>query len=50
MQNHIQNGHAITASALTAGISPGEGLIIGNIFGIAAYTAAGGNPPELATG
>ncbi len=33
----------------TGGIASGEGLIVGNIFGIAAYSAAEGDPLELAT-
>jgi predicted RecA/RadA family phage recombinase len=49
MKNFIQNGHVITVPAPTGGIVSGEGLIVGNIFGIAAYSAAEGDPLELAT-
>lgn len=49
MQNYIQNGHVITVAAPTGGATSGEGLIVGNIFGIAAYSAAEGDPLELAT-
>ncbi len=49
MQNYIQNGHVITVAAPTGGIASGEGLILGNIFGVAAYSAAEGDPVELAT-
>jgi predicted RecA/RadA family phage recombinase len=49
MKNHIQNGDVITVPAPVGGIASGEGLIIGNIFGIAAYTAVVGDPLELAT-
>ena len=49
MQNYIQNGHVITVAAPAGGILSGEGLIVGNIFGIAAYTSAEGDPLELAT-
>jgi predicted RecA/RadA family phage recombinase len=49
MKNHIQNGDVITVPAPVGGIASGEGLIIGNIFGIAAYTAAVGDLLELAT-
>lgn len=48
MQNHIQNGHVITVTVPTGGIASGEGMIIGNIFGVAAYSAAEGDPLELA--
>lgn len=49
MQNYIQNGHVITVATPAGGILSGEGLIVGNIFGIAAYTSAEGDPLELAT-
>ena len=49
MQNYIQNGHVITVTTPAGGILSGEGLIVGNIFGIAAYSAAEGDPLELAT-
>jgi predicted RecA/RadA family phage recombinase len=48
-QNHIQNGHVITVPAPAGGITSGEGTIICNIFGIAAYAAGVGEPVELAT-
>ncbi|WP_136646471.1 DUF2190 family protein [Tabrizicola sp. YIM 78059] len=49
MRNYLQNGQVITVSTPTGGIASGEGLIVGNIFGIAAYSAAEGDPLELAT-
>lgn len=49
MQNHIQKGDVITVPAPVGGITSGEGTIIGNIFGLAAYAAAAGEPVELAT-
>lgn len=49
MQNFIQNGHVITVTTPAGGTTSGEGLIVGNIFGIAAYSAAEGDPLELAT-
>jgi predicted RecA/RadA family phage recombinase len=48
MQNYIQNGHVITVPTPTGGIASGEGLIVGSIFGIAAYSTAEGDPLELA--
>ena len=49
MKNHTQKGDIITVAAPAGGIASGEGAIIGNIFGIAAYSAAMGEPVELAT-
>lgn len=49
MQNFIQNGHVVTVPAPTGGVACGEGIIVGNIFGVAAYSAAEGDPLELAT-
>ena len=49
MKTYIQNGHIITVSAPSGGIASGDGLIVGSIFGIAAYSAAEGDPLELAT-
>ena len=48
MKNHIQKGDVITVPAPAGGITSGEGMIVGNIFGIAAYTSAEGDPLELA--
>ena len=49
MKNHIQKGDVITVPAPAGGILSGEGLIVGNVFGVAAYSAAVGEPVELAT-
>ncbi|MGQ0610812.1 MAG: capsid cement protein [Paracoccaceae bacterium] len=49
MKNHIQKGDVITVAAPAGGIGAGEGAIIGNIFGVAAFAAAVGEPVELAT-
>lgn len=49
MQNFIQNGHVIRVTAPTGGIASGDGLIVGGIFGIAAYSSAEGDPVELGT-
>ena len=49
MQNYIQNGHVITVTTPAGGILSGERLIVGNVFGVAAYSAAEGDPLELAT-
>ena len=49
MKNHIQKGDIISVPTPAGGIASGEGAIIGNIFGVAAYSAAVGEPVELAT-
>ena len=49
MKNHIQKGDVITVAAPAGGIGAGEGAIIGNIFGVAAFAAAVGEPVELAS-
>ena len=49
MNTYIQTGHVITVTTPAGGIASGDGLIVGNIFGIAAYSAAEGDPLELAT-
>lgn len=49
MKYHIQKGDIITVLAPAGGIASGEGLVVGNIFGIAAYSAAVGDPLELVT-
>lgn len=49
MKTYIQNGHVITVPTPSGGIASGEGLIVGHIFGIAVYSAAEGDPLELAT-
>ncbi len=49
MKNYLQNGHIVRVITPAGGIASGEGLIVGSIFGIAAYSAADGEPLELAT-
>ncbi|MFN3615497.1 MAG: DUF2190 family protein [Rubrimonas sp.] len=49
MKNYLQNGHIIRVTTPTGGIASGNALIVGTIFGIAAYSAAEGDPLELAT-
>jgi len=49
MQNFIQNGHITHLTAPAGGVTSGEGLIVGGLFGIAAYSSAEGDPVELGT-
>jgi predicted RecA/RadA family phage recombinase len=49
MKTFIQNGDVITVTAPTGGVVSGDGVIVGSLFGIAALTAAEGEPVEIAT-
>jgi predicted RecA/RadA family phage recombinase len=49
MKTYIQNGHFITVTTPAGGIAAGDGLIVGSIFGIAAYSSTEGDTLELAT-
>ncbi|MFN6979416.1 MAG: DUF2190 family protein [Gemmobacter sp.] len=49
MRNYIQSGHIVRVTTPAGGIASGDALIVGSIFGIAAYSAAEGDPVELAT-
>ena len=49
MKNAVQDGRVITVPAPAGGISSGSGLMIGDLFGVAAYTATEGEPLELVT-
>ena len=49
MKNYIQAGKVISVTAPTGGVASGDALVVGNIFGIAAYGAAAGDPVEVAT-
>lgn len=48
MKNFIQRGEAITVTAPTGGVVSGQGLLVGNLFGVAATTAAEGESVEIA--
>ena len=49
MQNYIQNGHIVRVTTPAGGIASGDPLIVGSIFGVAAYSSAEGDPVELST-
>lgn len=49
MKNFIQRGDMITVTAPTGGVTSGQGLLVGNLFGVAATTAAEGDSVEMAT-
>lgn len=49
MRNYLQNGHIVRVTTPAGGIASGDALIVGSIFGIAAYSSAEGDPVELST-
>jgi predicted RecA/RadA family phage recombinase len=49
MRNFIQPGRMITVAAPTGGVVSGDGVLIGQLFGVAATDAAVGSPVEIAT-
>jgi len=49
MKNYIQNGDMITVTVPVGGVTSGQGLLVGSLFGIVATTAAEGEATEIAT-
>jgi predicted RecA/RadA family phage recombinase len=49
MKNFIQRGDMITVTAPTGGVTSGQGVVVGNLFGVAATTAAEDENVEIAT-
>jgi predicted RecA/RadA family phage recombinase len=49
MKTFIQNGDVVTVTAPTGGVTAGDGVIVGNLFGVAAISAAEGQAVEIAT-
>jgi len=49
MKNYVQNGHIVRVTTPTGGIASGDAIIVGSIFGIAAYASGDGDPVELST-
>jgi predicted RecA/RadA family phage recombinase len=49
MKNYIQNGDIITVTAPVGGVTSGQGILVGSLFGIVAATAAEGESAEIAT-
>jgi predicted RecA/RadA family phage recombinase len=49
MKNYIQNGHIVRVTTPTGGIASGDPLIVGSIFGVAAYSSTEGDSVELST-
>ncbi|MBX9926000.1 MAG: DUF2190 family protein [Hyphomicrobiaceae bacterium] len=49
MKNFVQRGDVITVTAPTGGVTSGQGVLVGNLFGVAATTVAEGASVEMAT-
>ncbi len=49
MQNYIQNGHIVRVTTPAGGIASGDALIVGSLFGVAAYSSVEGDPVEIST-
>ncbi|MCC6888101.1 MAG: DUF2190 family protein [Hyphomicrobiales bacterium] len=49
MKNFVQRGDMITVAAPTGGVTSGHGVLVGNLFGVAATTVAEGESVEIAT-
>jgi predicted RecA/RadA family phage recombinase len=47
MRNFIQPGNTVTVPAPSGGVLSGGGVLVGSLFGVAAYTAAEGQPVEI---
>lgn len=48
MKNFVQAGHVVNVPAPTGGVSSGNGVLVGSLFGIAATDAAQGERVEIA--
>ena len=49
MKNYINSGKSITVIAPTGGVSSGDGVLIGSLFGVAAFDAAESEDVEIQT-
>ena len=47
MRNFVQDGNTITLPAPSGGVKSGDPILVGSIFGIAAYSAAEAAPVEV---
>ena len=50
MKNYIQPGDVLTMTAPSGGVSSGDGIKIGSLFGVAVTSAAEGESFQLKTG
>jgi predicted RecA/RadA family phage recombinase len=49
MKNYIQEGRMITIAAPAGGVTSGDGVVVGALFGVASKTAAAGETLSIAT-
>jgi predicted RecA/RadA family phage recombinase len=49
MKNYIQEGRMITVAAPAGGVTSGDGVVVGALFGVASKTAAAGETVTIAT-
>lgn len=49
MKNFVQPGDVVTVSAPVGGVISGAAVLVGNLFGVAAFSAAAGADVEIAT-
>ena len=49
MKTYVQPGDTVTVIAPSGGVLSGAGVLIGGLFGVAAYDAAEGDEVEVAT-
>ncbi|HSI42122.1 MAG TPA: DUF2190 family protein [Xanthobacteraceae bacterium] len=50
MRNFVQEGRVITVPAPSGGVVSGDGVLVGSLFGVAAFTAAESTDLELCIG
>lgn len=49
MKNYVQPGRSVTVSAPVGGALSGDGVMIGSLFGVAAFNAEAGEDLEIET-
>lgn len=49
MKNFVQNGDTVTVDTPAGGVISGAGVLLGALFGVAAYTSPEGGPLEILT-
>jgi len=49
MRNYLQPGNVVTLTAPVGGVRSGDGVLVGSLFGVAAFDAAEGAEVEINT-
>lgn len=47
MKNYVQPGNVVTLTSPAGGVRSGDGILVGSLFGVAAYDAAAGEEVEV---